>query len=100
MVRSRSRHVHVGPQVRHRAAVAAGDELPDGREDGVQDVDAVDGQQVAADGALEEVLVARAGKVVLPHAARRVHVDAMDGAQAAGGDGRLDRAQRWRDAGL
>jgi len=46
------------------------------------------------------VLVARARNVVLPNAAGGVDVDAVDGAEAAGGDDLADLEQRWRHARL
>lgn len=63
-------------------------------------MDAVDGEQVATDIALQEVLIARACDVVLPDAAGGVHVDAMDGPEAARGDDFADLVQRWRHARL
>ena len=94
-------HVHPRPQVAHETAGAARDELgAEGRKDGVEDVDAVDGQQVAADLALQKVRVARARDVVLPDAARRRDVDAVDRAEAAGGDDGADRPDGRRHARL
>ena len=84
--------VHLWAQVAHHTAVAARDELAEGGKDGVENVDAVDCQEVAADGAVKEVGVAGAGEpVVLPDAAGGVDVNAVDRAEAAGGDDGLDQ---------
>ena len=93
-------HEHSRSQVAHGAAVGTGHELANAGEDGVEDVDAVDSEQVAADIALQEVLVARARNVMLPDTTGGVHVDAMDGAEAARGDDFVDLEQRWRHARL